>query len=179
MNKMQNNGFWVTIAFLFALALPVFGQDGPPNDEKEYQRQYQERIKKDRLFGVYIPKNLDDALLQLDKLIPPKKQAELLLMPEDSVCKKLHPTLGRRIMDNWGFYGGSRLSHYLKSAGVTFPDDMADFILLSYHRKLNHKPVNLKEMATYYREKRHKEYEAELKQGKIIKEEKVKKAKNE
>lgn len=172
---MQKNCFWIIFGFLFACCHPVFGQDGPPNDEKEYQRQYQERIKKDRLFGVYIPKNLDDALLQLDKLIPPKKQAELLLMPEDSVCKKLHNSLGRRIMDNWGFAGGSRLSHYLKSAGVTFPDDMADFILVSYHRKLNGKPINLKEQATYYREKRHKEHEAELKKGKVIKEEKKKK----
>lgn len=151
---------------------PTPGDGGPPSDEKAFERQYQERIKKDRLYGIYIPKNLDDALLQLDKLLSTQKQAELMMMPEDSVCSQLHLTLGKRIIDNWGFYNGSRLSHYLRSAGVTYPDDMGDFIILAYHRKLNGKPVVLKDLVMQFREKRRLEYEARKRKGKVIKEEK-------
>jgi hypothetical protein len=151
---------------------PSRSEGGPPSEEKEFERQYQERIKKDRLYGIYIPKNLDDALLQLDKLLSPQKQTELMMMPEDSVCKQLHLTLGKRIIENWGFYGGSRLSHYLRSAGVTYPDDMGDFIMLAYHRKLNGKPVVLKDLVIHFRKFRAKENEARKRRGKVIKEEK-------
>lgn len=165
--------FFLLFAFASrAQPVPATADGGPPADEKEFERQYQERIKKDRLFGIYIPKNLDDAMLQLDKLLSAQKQAELMMMPEDSVCRQLHNTLGKRIVDNWGFYGGSRLSHYLRTAGVTFPDDMGDFIILAYHRKLNGKPVVLKDLIKQFREKRQKEFETRKKKGKIIKEEK-------
>jgi len=167
--------FFLTFAGISLAQPATTANGGPPSDEKEFERQYQERIRKDRLFGIYIPKNLDDALVQLDKLISSQKQVELMMIPEDSVIRRLHNTLGRRIIDNWGFYGGSRLSHYLRSAGVTFPDDMGDFIVLAYHRKLNGKPVVLKDLVKQFREKRKKEFEEKKKKGKILKEEKKRK----
>jgi hypothetical protein len=155
------------------LAVQAFAQvqEGPANNEAEFEKQYQERIRKDKLNGVYIPKNLDDALLNLDKLISVEAQQKMKEIPEDSVCLYLHHRLGQWIILNWGFYGGSRLSHYLRSAGVTFPDDMADFIILAYHRRLNGKPVLIRELAPIFREKRKKEWEKEKKEGVIIKEE--------
>ena len=162
--------------FLFLLPATIFfAQEGPANDEKEFEKQYQERIKKDKLNGVYIPKNLDDAVAQLNKIISAESQSVIKAIPEDSVCLILHNRLGEWIILNWGFYGGSRLSHYLRSAGVTFPDDMADFVLIAYHRNLNGKPVNIKEMVTGFREKRKKEFEQEKKKGKVISEETRKK----
>jgi hypothetical protein len=165
-------------AFLLLLPLGLCAQpakttapEGPPSTEAEFEKQYEERIRKDKLNGVYIPKNLDDALLSLDKLITPESQQKIKALPEDSVCSFLHYRLGQWIILNWGFYGGSRLSHYLRSAGVTFPDDMADFILLAYHRKLNGKPVVIRELAPAFREKRKKEWEQEKKKGTVIKEE--------
>lgn len=166
----------VMLQFFLILAVKAsFAQEGPASDEKEFEKQYQERIKKDKLNGVYIPKNLDDAMLQLNKIISAESQATIKTIPEDSVCIKLHNRLGQWMILNWGFYGGSRLSHYLRSAGITFPDDMADFLILAYHRKLNDKPVNIKELATGFREKRKKEREEEVKKGKVIGEEKRKK----
>jgi hypothetical protein len=52
---------------------------------------------------------------------------------------------------------------------------MADFLILAYSRKLNGKPVNIKELATNFRERRKKDFEKSRKQGKVIKEEKHKK----
>ena len=84
----------------------------------------------------------------------------------------MHHRLGQWLILNWGFYGGSRLSHYLRSAGVTFPDDMADFLILAYHRRLNDKPIGIKELALDFKGKRKKEFEEEMKEGTIIHEEK-------
>lgn len=160
------------------LSSTLSAQEGPASSETEYQKQYQERIKKDKLDGVYIPKNLDDAMAQLDKLTTQESRNKFMTIPEDSVCQFVHTRLGQWMIMNWGFYGGSRLSHYLKSAGVTYPDDMADFLILAYHRKLNGKPVSIKELATRFRDKRKKERQEEVKQGKVIKEEKRKKNKD-
>ena len=164
---------WIVLAFGCA-GPSLFGQFTPANNEEEFERQYQERIKKDILNGVYIPKNLDDVFVQLNKLISPESQAVIKAIPEDSVCILLHRRLGEWMIMNWGFYEGSRLSHYLRSAGITYPDDMADFLLLAYHRNLNGKPVNIKELAVNFREKRKKEYQEEQKSLPVIHEEKRK-----
>jgi hypothetical protein len=157
---------------MFALLLPAANaQEGPANNEEEFEKQYQERIKKDKLDGVYIPKNLDDAMLQLDKEISPEARQKMKNLPEDSVSIMLHGRLGLWIIVNWGFYGGSRLSHYLRSAGISFPDDMADFLLLAYHRKINGKPIEIKELAVAFKEKRKIEWEKQRKQRKVISEE--------
>lgn len=146
-------------------------EGGPPSSEVEFERQYQENIRKEMLNGVYIPKNLDDAMLELDKRVSPESREKFKSIPEDSVCMVMHHRLGQWMILNWGFYGGSRLSHYLRSAGVTFPDDMADFLILAYHRRQNAKPVAIRELATEFKEKRKKEYEEKKKKGKVIHEE--------
>ena len=40
----------------------------PPASEDKYEEEYQKRIKKDYLYGVYIPKDLADAFTQLNRL---------------------------------------------------------------------------------------------------------------
>lgn len=175
MNFIQSIACTFCVLAIFPMTAQTPVQEGPANSEAEYRQQYEERIKKDKLNGVYIPKNLDDALLQLDKLTTPESREKFKSIPEDSVCAIMHYRLGQWIILNWGFYGGSRLSHYLKSAGITYPDDMADFIILAYSRKLNAKPVNIKELAIRFREKRKQEFEKSKKKGKVLKEEKHKK----
>ncbi|MFN0037851.1 MAG: DUF6794 domain-containing protein [Saprospiraceae bacterium] len=146
-------------------------EPGPPSNEAEFERQYQESIRKEMLNGVYIPKNLEEAMLELDKRVSAEARLKFKSLPEDSVCAVMHHRLGQWMIINWGFYGGSRLSHYLRSAGVTFPDDMADFIILAYHRRQHGKPIGIKELATEFRERRKKEYQEEMKKGKVIHEE--------
>ncbi|HAD14169.1 MAG TPA: hypothetical protein DCF33_17225 [Saprospirales bacterium] len=146
-------------------------EPAPPSSEAEFERQYQENIRKEVLNGVYIPKNLEDAITELDKRVSPEARMKFKSIPEDSVCVLMHHRLGQWMIHNWGFYGGSRFSHYLRSAGVTFPDDMADFMILAYHRRQNEKPVAIKELATEFKSKRKKAYEEEKKKGKVIHEE--------
>lgn len=177
-SKYKLNGILASATAFLVLLLPAFAfaqtnpaDEGPADTEEEYQKRYQERISKDRLHNVYIPKNLDDALAQLDKNISEESKVAIKDIPEDSVCLKLHNRLGRWMITNWCFYEGSRISHYLRSAGVTYPDDMADFMIIAFHRKLNGKPVEIKALSQYYRETRKKEFQEEKKEGKVLHEE--------
>jgi hypothetical protein len=154
-----------------AIAQTQQEEPGPPSTEAEFEQQYQDRIRKEVLNGVYIPKNLDDAMAELDKRVSPEARLKFKAIPEDSVCIIMHNRLGQWMILNWGFYGGSRLSNYLRSAGVTFPDDMADFLILAYHRRQNAKPIGIKELATEFRDRRKKAYQEEMKKGKVISEE--------
>jgi hypothetical protein len=142
--------------------------EGPARTEAEFERMYKERIIKEKLNGVYIPKNLDDALQQLDKLSSAESKAKYKSIPEDSICAVMHNRVGQWMIVNWGFYGGSRLSHYLRSAGISFPDDMADFLLIAFHRRLHGKPIQIKDLATEFKQRRKEEHAKEKASGKVI-----------
>ncbi len=80
-------------------------------------------------------------------------------MTEDQVRHKLFFSLGRWIIYNWGFYDGSRLSDRLRKLGIYHPEDMAEFIIITYHRKMLQQPLNAKELIEQMTEKRKKEWE--------------------
>lgn len=141
----------------------------PPSSEKEYQAAYKKRIQEEYLYDVYIPMDLTDAFIQLNKLIEPSAKSEFKKMPEAAASRGLHYSFGRWMIHNWGFYGGSRLSHFIRELGIAHPDDMAQFIIISYHRSLNKNPLNVKEQVQYYQEKRKQLIEDKRKEnGKII-----------
>jgi hypothetical protein len=160
----------------------LFAQYVPAGNEEQYQKQYEERIKKERLSDVYIPKNLEDACAQLTKLSSVQSKEKFKLIPEDSAAHYLLPTLGRWMITNWSFYEGSRMSHYLRTAGITYPEDMAEFLIIAWNRHLNGKPIEIKELATRFKDKRKKMWAEEKARkaatGKVISEEKRKKEGN-
>lgn len=161
--------------FLFAFIYGnVIGQE-TISKEAQFQKQYNKRIKKERLFGVYIPKDMPDAITQLNKLSPQEAKVSMKTVEEEVAVRKLHFSLGRWIIHNWGFYQGSRFSHHLKQIGVSHPDDQARVVITAYHRFLNKKPLELKKLAEYYQEKRRKEIEAKKKKGEVLFKEKRKK----
>ena len=149
-----------------------------PSTDKSIEAEYNRRITLDKINGVYIPKNLEDVFVTLDKMVDAESKFKVRTLAEDKVDSVLSPRLGLWMKLNWSFYEGSRLSHYLRSAGVTYPDDMASFLLLAWYRHLNQQPVEIKELATFYKEKRKQEWEAEQKKGKVIYEEKRPRTKN-
>ena len=112
---------------------------------EEFEANYAKRIKEEMLFGVYIPVDLDDAYSELNRLSNPEAIGGFKNAPEDEIRRKLHFGLGRWIMSNWGLEEGSRISHYLKLKGISIPDDMVRVIIVTWHRKLNGKPLMLEE----------------------------------
>lgn len=146
--------------------------------EEVFQKNYNKRIKKERLYGVYIPKDVPDAFAQLNRLTPREAKVNFKAVPEEVAVRKLHFSLGRWIIHNWGFYEGSRLSHHLRQIGVNHPDDQARVIITAYHRYLNKAPLNVKKLTEYYTEKRRKEFEAKKKKnGQVLSKEVRKKEK--
>ncbi len=144
----------------------------PPSTEGAIEAEYQKRIKKEYLNRVYIPKDLADCFIQLNKLIDEGSKKKFKVAPEEVVSRKLHFSLGRWMMVNWSFYQGSRLSAYLKDLGIYEPDDMARFIIISYHRNLNRKELKIKEQITFYKEYREKKRIEKQAAGEVIHEEK-------
>ncbi len=130
--------------------------------DKEYYDLYNKRITKSHLNEVYIPVDVDDAFSQLLKLSEPAGIAKFKRAPEEVVAQKLKGGLGRWMLINWGFIEGSRLSHHIKSLGIGHPDDMAQFLLVSFHRHLNEKPLNIADQAKQFQLLRSLEYQSQV-----------------
>ncbi|MEO5906397.1 MAG: DUF6794 domain-containing protein [Saprospiraceae bacterium] len=112
---------------------------------EEFEANYAKRIKEEMIYGVYIPVDLDDAYSELNRLSNPNALGGFKNAPEEEIRRKLHFGLGRWILSNWGLEDGSRISHYLKLKGISLPDDMVRVIIVTWHRKLNGKPLMLDE----------------------------------
>lgn len=117
------------------------------SQENEIEKQFQQRIKKDVINGVYIPQDLAECFQELNKKISEESKRKFKAMSEADAATKLHFSLGRWIWYNWSLYEGSRLSVYLNKVGVHHPEDMAKLVIISYHRYLNKKPLEVKALA--------------------------------
>ena len=103
-------------------------------EKVSYQRDY--RYLVERIEGVYIPKDINEAIDSLDVIISPEDKRyitdSLSLDDFRAVC---HHGLGMWIRNNWGLWGGSRLQRYFLDRKVFHPDDMSDQILKAYYKK--------------------------------------------
>lgn len=99
-----------------------------------YQRDY--RYLVDRIDGIYIPKDMDEAIDSLDVIISPEDKRYITdSLSLDDFRINCHHGLGMWIRNNWGLWGGSRLQKYFVNKNVFHPDDMSDNILKAYYKK--------------------------------------------
>ena len=155
---------------LLNCALMMIAQN-PPATEDEFEKAYQKRIQKEYLNGVYIPKDLADSFIQLNRLTDDESKKKFKEMSENDAATKLHFSLGRWMIYNWSFYEGSRFSYYLKNLGISHPDDMAQFVIITYHRNLNKNKLEVKALIDQYAQKKEEEKQKRIDQGTIIHEE--------
>ena len=111
---------------------------------EEFEANYAKRIRLEQINGVYIPVDLEDAFSELNRLSDPSGIAKFKMAPEASIANS-HFGLQQWVQFNWGLDEGSRLSHHLKSKGISVPDDMSRVIILMYHRYLNQQPLKLEQ----------------------------------
>ena len=154
------------IVLISLISCHILAQD--TSYQQQYEMEYQQRIKLEKINGRYIPKDLEDAMAQLDILVDAEGQAKFKAQPEEIAVRKIHFSFGKWMIVNWGFYEGSRLSHYLRSQGITYPDDMATTLMTCFHRHLNGKPLGFEQLAEEFAEKRKKEVIERLRQGTVI-----------
>ena len=100
--------------------------------------------------GYYIPRDLNDALVELDRIMGDKGRAEVLAAKEQDMANYHHGP-GTWIRNNWGLWdSNSRLAQYFRKIGARHPDDMSGIILKSYWRKLHNQPIDLEGQLKYY-----------------------------
>jgi len=129
----------VRIAFTFFCALVLVSEPcAEAASRKGRQRNPAPEV------SVYIPKDLEDSLAELDKLLSPKDREELRNKTEDDMIL-YHHELGRWMRNNWRLWGDSRLRQYFAALGVPHPESISMIILTSYWRKENHREIKLEE----------------------------------
>lgn len=117
------------ILFLLFLTL-LLCTSSAAQKKVSYERDY--RYLVDRIDGIYIPKDIDEAIDSLDALLSAedKRYVADSLSLED-FCNDLG--LGSGIRAMWGFWGGSRLQKYFNDRKVFNPDYMSYLILKAYY----------------------------------------------
>ena len=96
--------------------------------------------------GVYIPADLEDALSEMDRLLPTCFIKEFLTNGPNYY----HLSIGLWLRHNWQLWRGSRLSEYFNKLGIQHPDDMSGIILTSYYRRLRQQPLRVTDQIELY-----------------------------
>ena len=100
---------------------------------------------------IYIPIDLEDTFTALDDLLEADVIQDMKSGSETDMLQ-YHFGLGVWMRNNWGLWGGSRLSAWFNKRGIYHPDDMSGIILDSYRRHLNDQPIQLEQQITRYQE---------------------------
>ena len=135
--------------------------------EIKFNAQYEKNILLEEIDGIYIPYDIMDAMTELDRMSPPEAKAKILEGEEDIVVERLTRGLGRWMALNWNFYEGSRLSHFLREQGISYTDDMQEYLIRTYYRYLKGIELQLTERAATIKKRRDDEYQEQLKKQKV------------
>ncbi|MCE2996842.1 MAG: DUF6794 domain-containing protein [Cyclobacteriaceae bacterium] len=120
--------------FFHLLIITAFGQ-GPSKADIKYK-----------------PKDLNDAILQLEKIHDDTTKQKILAMTEREFIANSHFGLGMWMRNNWGLWKGGVLAKHFNSMGIYHPDDMSGIILTSYYRHLNGHDRELEKQVKYYQD---------------------------
>jgi hypothetical protein len=101
------------------------------------QQKYQQRLTLEKIDGVYIPANLGECFVELDKKLSEVDKKEMRALPKREDMIRYHFSLGLWMRNNWGLWRGSRLQKYFRDRGVLHPDEMSSVILYHYYDWLN------------------------------------------
>lgn len=138
--------------------------DDLAGEEKEIEveaekKRFEERQKADTIDGRYIPADLGESMLELDKILSEADKAEFRSLPNRDETVKYHFGLGMWLRNNWHLWGGSRLQKYFFDLGVIHPDDMSGIILEHYYDWLKGDTGSWKKWEEKRREELQKEKE--------------------
>jgi hypothetical protein len=107
--------------------------------------EYQRRLTLESIDGIYIPKDLGECFVELDKLLPEIDRKEMQALSRRENMIGYHLDLGMWMRNNWGLWGGSRLQKYFNDHGVTHPEEMSTVVLYYYYDWLNGKKESWKD----------------------------------
>lgn len=93
--------------------------------------------------GVYIPKDIEDCFFELNKILDDSIKEEFRREEEENIVGVYHMGLGRFLRNHWSLWHDSRLAKYLLEKDLRSADDMSCLVLMSYHRFLNNKDIEI------------------------------------
>jgi hypothetical protein len=99
----------------------------------EREKELHERLTAESIKGVYIPRDLGECFVELDKMLPEVRRNEMKALSSRKDMIQYHMGLGMGLRNGWGLWGGSRLQKYLEDGGMKQPDDMSGLILDYYY----------------------------------------------
>jgi len=113
----------------------------------------------------YKPKTLDEAIIQLDLIIPDSSKHQIKEMSENEFRGRSHFSMGLWIRNDWGLWKKQKLAKHFNNLGIYHPDDMSGIILTCYYRHLNNQEYKLDEQIKYYQEywRKAKEHDYKMK----------------
>jgi hypothetical protein len=120
------------------------GKEKKENDQ-EGRLKIEKRMTDEPINDIYIPKDLGECFIELDKLLKESDKKEMQALPKREDMIKYHMGLGMWIRNSWGLWGGSRLQKYFKDKGIEHPDSMSGIILDYYYDCLHGKKETWKD----------------------------------
>jgi len=106
----------------------------------------------DSLYGVYIPEDLEDCFVQLDKILDDSAKIRIRQRTDIEFCNEVNSDLGQWLRNSWGIRKESRIARYFAEKGLNNPDDISSVILVSYHRHLTDNEIRLEEQINNIRD---------------------------
>ncbi len=100
----------------------------------------------------YKPKNLEEAITQLDILFLDSTKNQIIDLSEQEFLARTHFFTGMWIRNNWGLWRGGKLAKYFNNLGIYHPDDMSSIILTSYYRHLHNQDLKVEEQIKFYQD---------------------------
>jgi hypothetical protein len=107
------------------------------NIEAREEEEYQKKFQLDSINGVYIPKNIKECFLELDRLLSKEDIKTIKELKSKNETIQYHLSLGMWIRNNWGLWDGSRFQLYMHERMNDEPDGMSAKILELYWEWLN------------------------------------------
>ncbi|NVO10521.1 MAG: hypothetical protein HXX16_11210 [Bacteroidales bacterium] len=105
--------------------------------EAQENEEYQKKFLLDSINHVYIPRNIEECFIELDKILKKEDIKTIKELKSSVETINYHFNLGMWIRNNWGLWGGSRLQLYMHERHEDEPDDMSAKILELYWDWLN------------------------------------------
>src|SRR5262249_4881754 len=112
---------------------------------KEQRAERERRMSAERINDVYIPRDLGECFVELDRLLSEIDKNEMRALPKRDEMIQYHLSLGMWRRKHWGLGGGSRLYKYFNDKTLTDPEDMSSIVLFYYYDWLTDKKRSWKE----------------------------------
>lgn len=107
-------------------------------EEENRKEEFKKRLTLEKIGGIYIPKNLYECMIELDKVLDFESKKKLKEAKSSFEFNSHMGGLGMWIRNNWGINGGSRLLKYFNDRDVgkeKFGKDVISGIIIEAYIK--------------------------------------------